>query len=115
MNNELQDKQYLALELTKIAYPPILETYGTACDKIYKSYEYFLKQTMEITDDIETVATLKNEINKLQRENKRLELINQDNLTPFANDVMNVLVGAKGDMEPYVYDSIVNIVKAKIH
>lgn len=113
MNNDLKDKQYLALELTKICYGNKGEEY--ADDIIYETYENNLKKLTDTIDEIETVATLKNEINKLQRENKRLELINQDNLTPFANDIMNVLVGAKGDMEPYVYDSIVNIIKARIH
>lgn len=114
MKNDIQDKQYIALELTKIAYPPILQSYGTSVQDIYKSYEYFLKQTMEITDDIETISSLKNEINKLRIENERFNADNQVVVKRLCEDIMNVLVGAKGDMEPYVYSSISNIIKAKI-
>ena len=112
MSDDLKDKQYLALELTKICYGNKEEEYSE--DIIYETYENNLKKLTNTIDEIEPVTALKNEIAKLQKENKRLKLINQDSLTPFANDIMSVLVGAKGDMEPYVYDSIVNIIKAKI-
>lgn len=114
MKNDIQDKQYIALELTKIAYPPILQSYGTSVQDIYKSYEYFLKQTMEITDSIETVSSLKNEINKLRIENERFKADNQAIVKRLCEDIMSVLVAAKGDMEPYVYSSISNIIKSKI-
>lgn len=114
MQNEIQDKQYIALELTKVAYPPILQSYGTSVQDIYKSYEYFLKQTMEIADSIETVSSLKNEIAKLQKENERFKADNQAIVKRLCEDIMNVLVVAKGDMEPYVYSSISNIIKSKI-
>lgn len=114
MKNDIQDKQYIALELTKIAYPPILQSYGTSVQDIYKSYEYFLKQTMEITNDIETVSSLKNEIKRLQKENERFRDDNQVVVKRLCEDIMNVLVAAKGDMEPYVYGSITNIIKSKV-
>lgn len=107
MNNDLKDKQFIALELTKIAQPPTK-------DEIYKAYEYFLKQIMEITDNIDTINSLKNEINKLQKENERLKSNNQDILGPFCEELMFGLNSAKGDMEPYVYSSLVNIIKAKM-
>lgn len=114
MSNDTQDKQYIALELTKIAYPPILQTYGTNIEDIYKSYEYFLKQTTEITDEIDTIASLKNEVERLRKENERFKDDNQVIVKRLCEDIMNVLVGAKGDMEPYVYSSISNIIKSKI-
>ena len=114
MRNETQDKQYLALELTKIKYPANTPAVCYTNEDIINTYQYFLKQTMEITDSIETVTTLKNEIDKLQKENERFKADNQVAIKRLCEDIMNVLVGAKGDMEPYVYSLISNIIKAKI-
>ena len=109
--NDTQDKQYVALELTKILFNDKVKYKP---EDIYKTYTYFLIQLCELMDTIETATTLKDEIERLQKENERLKINNQDIIRPFANDIMNVLNGAKGDMEPYVYSSLVNIIKAKI-
>ena len=112
MTNELQDKQYLALELTRILFSDKQEL---NCDSIIVCYNTFLKKLTDTIDEIETTQALRNQVKYLQEENDRLRANDQDILKPFASDIMNVLVGAKGDMEPYVYDSIVNIIKARIH
>ena len=112
--NDTQDKQFVALELTKIAYPPIRETCGAKLDEIYHAYEYFLKSTMEITEDIGTIVSLKEEARKLRLENERLKENNRDAFKPFCSDLMAILTSAQGDMEPYVYGSLTNIIKAKI-
>ena len=109
--NDTQDKQFVALELTKILFN---DKCKYTPEQVYKAYTYFLRGTTEITEDINTIASLKSEIARLQRENERLKANNLNTIRPFANDIMNVLNGAKGDMEPYVYGSLVNIIKAKI-
>lgn len=114
MKSDIQDKQYLALELTRISYPPTLETSGVELEEIYKAYEYFLLQLTEITDEIETITSLKAEVERLRKENERFKADNQAVVKGFCEDIMFVLTGAKGDMEPYVYSSIVNIIKSKI-
>lgn len=108
MNNDVQDKQFLALELTKIAYPPRLETSGARLEEIYKAYEYFLKQTTEITDEIETVIALKSEVERLQKENERLKTDNQAVLKPLITDITTIANGCRGDMEPYVYEALLS-------
>lgn len=112
--NDQQDKQYLALELTRIAYPPTLETCGAKLEEIYKAYEYFLKQTMEMTDEIETVTSLKTEVERLRKENEKLKSNNRDILEPFVSYLIEVLDNHRGNMEPYVYNQLVQICKAKM-
>lgn len=111
MKNNTQDKQYLALELTKILFNDKIKYKP---EDVYATYTYFLIQLCELTDTVETVSTLKNEIDKLQKENERLKKNNQDILKPFCEELMFTITSAKGDMEPYVYGSLVNIIKSKI-
>ena len=106
MKNDIQDKQYLALELTKICYGNKGEEY--ADDTIFDTYEHNLRKLTNTFDEIETISSLKNEIDKLQEENKRLKKNNQDNLKPLINDMLTIAKGCQGDMEPYVYESIVS-------
>lgn len=114
--NDTQDKQYIALELTKIMYPSreMSKALSPSEDCVYDTYEKYLKRLTSTIDTIDTIDALKTEIERLQKENERLKTNNLDIIRPFANDIMNVLNGAKGDMEPYVYGSLVNIIKAKI-
>lgn len=103
MNNELQDKQYLALELTRILFSDKQEL---NCDSIMVCYNTFLKKLTDTIDEIETTQALKNQIKYLQEENDKLRANNQDVLKPLINDILTLVDGCKGDMEPYVYEAI---------
>ena len=54
-------------------------------------------------DEINTISTLKNELERLQEENKQLKANNRDILEPFKDKIVTVLNESKGDMEHYVY------------
>ena len=111
MNNDLKDKQYLALELTKILYGDNTELTN---EGIFTAYESFLKKLTGLHDEIETIQALRNQIKYLQEENDRLRVDNLDILKPFCDKLMAVLREAQGDMEPYVYTALMNIIKEKI-
>ena len=104
MTNELQDKQYIALELTRILFSDKQELH---CDYILECYNTFLKELTGVADEIETTQALKNQIKYLQEENDRLRANNQDVLKPLINDMLTLVDGCKGDMEPYVYEAII--------
>ena len=104
MNNELQDKQYIALELTRILYGDNEEL---TREGILYAYDYYLKELTDTVDEIETTQALKNQIKYLQEENDRLKVNNRDVLKPLINDILTLVDGCKGDMEPYVYEAII--------
>ena len=111
MENNIQDKQFMALELTKILYG---DNKGLNTENIYTSYTYFLKQLTETFDELETIDAIKNELDKLRKENERYKNDNQADITRLCEDIMCIITGARGDMEPYVYNSLTNIIKSKI-
>lgn len=107
--NDLQDKQYLALELTKIAY----SSTGSYEDKdIYESYKYYLNELTGLVQDITTVQELKKEIGKLQG----LLKIATDNPEhgKKLHRLIDVVNQCKGDMEPYVYECLMTEINMKI-
>ena len=106
MKNDIQDKQYLALELTKI------ERGGSnvsSKEDVYSCYEYFLRKLTKTFDELSTVFELKNEIDKLQKENERLKTDNRVMLKPLIKDITEIINNGRGDMEFYIYDAILNI------
>ena len=103
--NDTQDKQYIALELTKILFNDKVKYKPK---DVYTTYTYFLIQLHELTDMVETTTSLKSEIERLQKENERLKKNNRDGLKPLINDILTLVDGCKGDMEPYVYEAIVS-------
>lgn len=108
MNNDIKDKQFLALELTKIAYPSNAETLDIDDETIYKSYEYYLSQLTGLIDSVNTVSSLKNEVVRLQNENAALKRNNLEMLEPLIADITSVVNNCRGDMEQYVYDAILS-------
>ena len=107
--NDLQDKQYLALELTKIAYLYA----GSYEDKdIYESYKYYLDQLTGLSQDLTTVQELKKEIDKLHG----LLKIATDNPEhgKKLHRLIDVVNQCKGDMEPYVYECLMAEITTKI-
>lgn len=103
MNNDLQDKRFLALELTKISFND-----KTKCTQknVFDTYSYFLLQLTDTLDKIDTISSLITEITKLREENKQLKDNNRDVLEPFCETLLKILDDCKGDMEPYVYKAL---------
>lgn len=107
--DNVQDKQYLALELTKIAY----SSTGSYEDKdVYESYRYYLDQLTGLLQDLATVQELKKEIDKLQG----LLRIATDNPEhgKKLHRLIDVINQCKGDMEPYVYECLMAEINLKI-
>jgi hypothetical protein len=103
--NDIKDKQYLALELTKIQCGG---SDTSSKEGVYACYEYFLKELTKTLDELSTITELKNEIARLQKENEQLRTNNRDVLNPFISKIITLADGCKGDMEPYVYSAIIN-------
>lgn len=114
MVRDIQDKQYLALELTKISYPPIKDLFCTSDETILKTYEYFLKELTNTLEEIDTIHSIKSELARLQKENDRLKRDNQDILKPFCEQLKKALDENVGDMEPRVYTQLFGIIQSKI-
>lgn len=105
MSNDTQDKQFLALELTKIFFN---DKVRYKPKDIYETYTYFLTRLHDLTDMVETTVSLKSEVERLQKENERLKTDNQAVLKPLICDITTIANGCRGDMEPYVYEAIIS-------
>lgn len=108
--NEMQDKQYLALELTKITFEHS-EGYAKRKD-VMENYWYFLE---DLTGVFEKVA----QVEELEKENERLQgllKIATDNLNhgKKLHRLIDVVNQCKGDMEPYVYECLMAEIQMKI-
>lgn len=108
--NDLQDKQYLALELTKMMF----QNTNGVLDRsvVYENYNYFLNELTGLVQDITTVQELKKEISKLQG----LLRIATDNPKhgKKLHRLIDVINQCKGDMEPYVYECLMAEITTKI-
>lgn len=102
--NNMQEKQYLALELTKIIYPPIDRDWNK--HDVVKTYENILTELTGYIADITTINTLQKEIERLTNENTALKKENKDVLKPFCEQLLTILHDGKIDMEPYLYDEL---------
>lgn len=107
---EMQDKQYLALELTKITFEHN-EGYTKRKD-VMENYWYFLE---DLTGVFEKIAKLE----ELERENEKLQGLirvqaeKQDNGLKL-HRLIDVVNQCKGDMEPYVYECLMAEIQMKI-
>lgn len=111
MNNELQDKQYLALELTKILFSDKVKHNQ---EQVFKTYQYFLLNVTNIYGTIDTFLFLKNENERLQKENNEFKSNNRADFEKFTEDIRRFVEENKGDMEPYVYSSLIGLCAKKI-
>lgn len=114
MNNELQDKQYIALELTKIGYPPIEQTLDYTNEDIFDTYKYNLLHLAGLLDETDTILYLKNENERLEKENSELYSNNRGNFENFIKDFKDFIEENKGDMEPRVYSGLITLCNKKI-
>ena len=108
---EIRDKQYLALELTKITFE---HSEGYAKRKeVMQNYWYFFE---DLTGVFEKIAKLE----ELERENEKLQGLiriqaeKQDNNGLKLHRLIDVVNQCKGDMEPYVYECLMAEIQMKI-
>lgn len=102
---EMQDKQYLALELTKIKYQSITDK--TDRSDLMSDYWYFLES---LTGVFEQVAQLE----ELEKENERMRILltkqEETSHTAKLHSIISIINDCKGDMEPYVYDTLIQTI-----
>jgi uncharacterized protein CbrC (UPF0167 family) len=108
--NEMQDKQYLALELTKITFEHS-EGYAKRKDVI-ENYWYFLE---DLTGVFEKVAR----VEELEKENERMRILLSERVeypdpSVKLHRLIDVVNQCKGDMEPYVYECLMAEIQMKI-
>lgn len=108
--NEIQDKQYLALELTKIVFQ---NTNGVPDRSVvYENYSYFLNELTGVLNMGMNVMQLQTEIQTLQRKLAE-KMENPDNSVKL-HRLIDVVNQCKGDMEPYVYQQLMAEIQSKI-
>ena len=112
MNNR-QDEQFIALELTKIKYPETGKPNYNR-EEIFDTYEYNIKRLTGTIDEVETIITLKKQLEKLQIENTNYKEYNQYAVKNLCEQILKALENCKKDMEPYVYKGIKDICEEKI-
>lgn len=107
--NNIVDKVYLALELTRL-----WNIKEASREDIMKTFNYFLNELTGI-DNIGII----DELNKELEETKDKYDYLMDNMESIINERVNykkdvlysILENAKGDMEPYVYESLTKLIK----
>ena len=108
MNSDLKDKQYLALELTKILYSDKAEL---TQENIYESYDCFLKQLTNLFENTETILFLKNQVEQLQKENLEFKANNRAHFEKNVNNLLLYLESEKGNMEPVTYNTLTQLIE----
>ena len=107
---EIRDKQYLALELTKITFE---HSEGYAKRKeVMQNYWYFLEDLTGVFEKIAKLEELEKENEKLQGL-IRVQAEKRDNGLKL-HRLIDVINQCKGDMKPYVYDTLMHEITSKI-
>ena len=107
---EMQDKQYVALELTRIMFQNAREIPDR--NVIAENYIYFLNELTGILEIGSNVMQLQMEIQSLQR--KLAERIENPDIDTKLHRLTDVVNQCKGDMEPYVYECLMAEIQMKI-
>ena len=108
--NDLQDKQYLALELTKLMFQ---NTNGIPDRSVmYENYKYFLNELTGVFNVGVNVMQLQMEIQTLQK--KLSERMENSDTNIKLQRLIDVINQCKGDMEPYVYECLMAEINMKI-
>ena len=108
--NDMQDKQYLALELTKITVEHS-EGYTERRD-VMENYWYFLEDLTGVFEKISRVEELEKEIEQL-RGLLKLKTDDPERVKKLQR-IADVINQCKGDMEPYVYECLMAEIQLKI-
>lgn len=100
-----RDNQYLALELTKIKHQTITDK--TTRTNIMEDYWYFLEDLTEVFEKVRRVEDL-------EKENERLRILltkqKETSHTAKLHNIISIINDCKGDMEPYVYNTLIQII-----
>lgn len=107
---EIQDKQYLALELTKLMF----QNASGVLDRsvVQENYKYFLNELTGVLNVGANVMQLQMEIQSLQR--KLAERMENSDTSIKLQRLIDVINQCKGDMEPYVYECLMAEINLKI-
>lgn len=111
--NEMQDKQYLALELTKIKCDKINNNGIYGRENIMEDYWYFLESLTEVFEKVEKVEELEKEVEAL-KEFIASKMGKQEDNGLKLHRLIDVINQCKGDMEPYVYECLMTEIQMKI-
>lgn len=107
--NNIVDKVYLALELTRL-----WNIKEASREDIMKTFNYFLSELTGI-DNIGIIDELNKELenitNKYNDLEKNMESIINERVNYKKDVLRSILENAKGDMEPYVYESLTKLIK----
>lgn len=109
MKNNVVDKVYLALELTRL-----WNIKEANREDIMKTFNYFLNELTGI-DNIGVIDELNKELeeitNKYNDLEKNMESIINERVNYKKDVLRSILENTKGDMEPYVYESLTKLIK----
>lgn len=109
--NETQDKQYLALELTKIKCDKINNNGIYGRENIMEDYWYFLESLTEVFEKLERLEELEEENEKLK---ELLQTVtNNPEHWEKLHRLIDVVNQCKGDMEPWVYECLIQEITMK--
>jgi hypothetical protein len=109
----MQDKQYLALELTKIKCDKTNNNGIYGRENIMEDYRYFLESLTEVFEKVEKVEKLEKEVEAL-KEFIASKMEKQDHGATKLHRLIDVINQCKGDMEPYVYGCLMAEIQSKI-
>ena len=108
---EMQDKQYLALELTKITFEHN-EGYANRKD-VAENYWYFLEDLTGVFEKIAKLEELEREVERLQGLIS-IRVEKQEDHGVKLHRLIDIINQCKGDMEPYVYECLMAEIQMKI-
>lgn len=103
MDNYVNNNQFMALELVKLCDS------GKKASEIVDDYNYILDNLIKHEKSKE-LKELEDNISNMKKEKISLFMGNRYN-TKILDEIYTVLNNNKGNMEPYVYDSLVNLLK----
>lgn len=107
--NNAVDKVYLALELTRL-----WNIKEASREAIMKTFNYFLSELTGI-DNIGIIDELNKELEETKDKynylEKNMESIINERVNYKKDVLYSILENAKGDMEPYVYESLTKLIK----
>ena len=107
---EIQDKQYLALELTKIKYQTLPEKVKRG--DIMSDYRYFLNELTGVLDKAVEIEELEKEVEALKEFIASKMEKREDNGVKL-HRLIDVVNQCKGDMEPWVYECLMQEITMK--
>ena len=114
-NNNAMDIAYIALEMTRIYVENRPKDNGIFNrETVNEAYDYYMKDLLGVEDIVnyaqvvEELEETKKAYNNLREELKiKATMMSRSKL----EQIKEILEQSKGDMEPYVYESLIKLVK----